>query len=267
MRSRTFRIVLLSALLGFGLQAAASAEKYTDEFRQTYQLGDDAEIIVSNVNGSVTVETWDRSDVELIAEKRVDASSAKAAEELFEKVKINVYESDGRLEIETDQPSGVSGLFDLIFGRARNASVRYSLRVPEAAQLDLRTVNGHVSTDGAGDQTLRSTNGKIAVEGARDAVSAYSTNGSIQVELVAVAAGPDVDLATTNGGITLYVPADISGRLEARTVNGSVKTDVPVSLQGSASRRRIEGDFNGDSSGRVGLRTTNGSIRIGRSGE
>jgi DUF4097 and DUF4098 domain-containing protein YvlB len=258
-------IVVLAVLL-FGGARCALAERFTDRVERTFQTGDEVVVNLSNTNGSVWVEAWDEDFVELVAEKRVDSSRASQAEEAFEDIEILVHEGDGRLEIETKLPGGTSGLMSWLFGRSRNGSVSYELRVPRVAELELRTVNGNVATEGAwGSQELRSTNGRIEVDAAEGGVDAHTTNGSIRVEIGDASSQPDVRLRSTNGGITLELPAYIEGRLEARTVNGSVKTDLPVSIEGGVSRRRLHGELNGGGASRIELTTTNGSIRINES--
>ena len=120
-----------------------------------------------------------------------------------------------------------------------------------------------VSTIGSeGPQRLRSTNGRIEVDDAQRGVDAHTTNGSIDVELARAADAPQIEIGTTNGSITLHLPGDAQGSLEARTVNGTVRTDLPLTVHGSHSKRRVDADLNGGGEGRIVLRTTNGSIRI-----
>jgi len=73
--------------------------------------------------------------------------------------------------------------------------------------------------------------------------------------------GEDMVFRTTNGGITLSIPAATQANLTARTTNGSIKTDFPITVQGTFSRNRLEGELNGGG-GSIELRTTNGSIHI-----
>ena len=71
----------------------------------------------------------------------------------------------------------------------------------------------------------------------------------------------DMKLRTTNGGISLALPADVQATLSARTTNGSVSTDFPVTVQGTFRKNRLEGDLNGGGAN-LDLKTTNGSIKI-----
>jgi DUF4097 and DUF4098 domain-containing protein YvlB len=263
MSVKRLRVATLAALLLLGSQVAAVAERFTERFERTLDVPPGVELSLTNTNGHVEIETWDRTSVEIVAEKRVNVRDAQAAREALEKLRIAVREGDGRLEIETEYPSGAEGLFDRMFGRSSNASVQYELRVPRGAKLEIRTVNGSIETlDSDGTQRLRSTNGRIEVTAAASSVSAHTTNGAIDVELTSAERDPEIDLGTTNGSIRLHLPSDTRASLEARTVNGRVSTELPVTLEGSASRKRLRADLNGGGEGRIVLRTTNGSIRI-----
>lgn len=259
-RSRPVRlaVVLLLALA----PAIASAATVTERFEQTFEVEPDTRIRLRNTNGNVTVTTWSRQEVEIVAEKsaRGDRESAEAA---LAEIAIDVDRSPGRLAIETELPRSSSGFTAWLFGRHVDTSVSYDVRVPESARLDVTTVNGRLVSSGpAAEQRLRSTNGRIRVEEAGGDVEARTTNGSIDVELGTSATAAAIELSTTNGSITLALPPDLAGRLEARTVNGSVTSDLPVTIEGSTSRRRLDADLNGGGDTRIGLRTVNGSIRI-----
>lgn len=257
------RTLLPAILILLASSQAARAERFTDTVRESYAVGPEAAIQLSNTNGSVSVRATAGTTVELVAEKQVDSHSESRAREVLDEIEIVVRETDGGLEIETRTPRSASGFLDWLTGSARNASVRYELRVPADARLDLDTVNGNLSTDGgAGGQRLRSTNGRIVVEAARGEVDARTVNGSIDVEVAAAGRAVDLRLDSTNGGIALALPDDLQARLEARTVNGSVRSDLPVTISGKLGRNRISGDLNGGGEGRIELTTTNGGIRI-----
>ena len=253
----------LALILLAGLAAPTAADTYADRLERTFDTGPDVAVTLANTNGSVRVEAWDEDVVDLVAEKRVSSGNSNDAREALEAIEVIIRESRGRLEIETRLPSMTSGFLDWILGRSRNAQVRYELRVPRGAEVDLRTVNGPVTTRGIGGrQELSSTNGGLVVEAAANSVEARTTNGGIRVEIVDDSAGPDVRLGSTNGGVTLDLPEDLRGRIEARTVNGRVTCDLPVTIQGSNSRRRLTGDLNGGGTSRIEISTTNGGIKI-----
>jgi DUF4097 and DUF4098 domain-containing protein YvlB len=85
----------------------------------------------------------------------------------------------------------------------------------------------------------------------------------VEVRLSALGAARDFDLATTNGSVSLEVPASLGAEVEMSTVNGRVETDFPVTVQGRIDPRRLRVTL-GDGARRVRLRTTNGSVHLRR---
>jgi DUF4097 and DUF4098 domain-containing protein YvlB len=279
MRKRPVRTTLL-ALAGLALSvAAAHAATVKETLRESHPLALGGRLDVSNVNGSVIIEAWDKAEVELIAEKQAKAGSEEEAKKQLALVKVEVTKTGDGLKIATKMPKRNYGFLDWVFGRGVNVSVRYTLRVPRKAQLDVDTVNGGLKVSGtegkarlitvnggievvrvAGSIDAETTNGGVQVTDSRGAVSALTTNGGIEVELKNVTRGSDLALSTTNGAISVRLPKNVRLSLDAATTNGRVSSAFSVG-GGSTSKRRLSGDINGGG-GKLRVRTTNGSIRI-----
>lgn len=236
--------------------AVASAETAQERFEQTYAFSAGQRLSLSNTNGDIFVEPWDRNEIQVSATKRVKTRSGDANQAL-EELRIEVEVDSAGVDIDTVYPS-----WRRLFGWSNvSASVDYDIRLPRQANLEVRTVNGEIEITGlAGEIRLRSTNGGIAVFDSAGSVNAATTNGGIKVELDEVA-GRGMEFETTNGGIRVDLPSSVRASVRARTTNGSIETDFPVTVQGTFRRNRLEGDINGGGPA-IDLRTTNGSIRI-----
>jgi len=246
--------VCVAALLAPSIAAAETAREQIEE---TLAFAPGNRLTVTNTNGDIFIEPWDRDEALIVAKKRVKTRRGDANEAL-EELRVEI-DADGRgIEIDTYYPS-----WKKLFGWSEvSASVDYDIKVPRRADLNVRTTNGEVEINGInGEIVLRSTNGGLTVSDASGSVSAGTTNGAIQVELDSVDAASEMEFETTNGGIRLYLPADIRTTLSARTTNGTIETDFPVSVRGTYRRNRLEGEINGGGPV-LELRTTNGSIRI-----
>ncbi len=246
----------LAATLGLGVAGTAFADSAHERFEQTYAFSAGQQLTLTNTNGDVAIESWDRDEVLVRATKRVRTRSG-SADRALEELRIEVDVHGGGIEIETVYPG-----WRKMFGWSDvSASVEYELRVPRRADLELRTVNGEIDVSGvAGEIRLRSTNGEISVTDSAGSVSASTTNGGIQVELDEVSAS-GMEFQTTNGGIRVHLPPTVRTSLRARTTNGSIETDFPVEVRGTIRRNRLEGDINGGGP-EIELLTTNGSIQI-----
>lgn len=271
----------LLALLGLASAGlAAQAATLKDRFQQTYPLEAGGTFTLDNVNGGVTIEAWDRNEVMVVADKEVKAKTDEIARKAMQQVRIQVNKGNNRLDVVTKLPKRDNGLVEWMAGNNVNINVKYQVKVPRNATLDVETVNGGVrlvgthgkanveTTNGAleidgvhGNLDLETTNGAITVTRSAGAVEASTTNGGIEVELTEVPDGSDLTFDTTNGGVTVRLPRDIRVSLDAATSNGRVDSDFDVSGADRKSKRRLSGDINGGG-GKLRVRSTNGSVSI-----
>ena len=108
----------------------------TEKFEQTYPLNPDGRVSVSNVNGSIVVEAWDRNEVKVEATKVGDSKETLAETE----IKISSRPDFLSIEVECDTWKGDSG-----WRNNRKVEVSFHLFVPRTAVLnEIETVNGSV---------------------------------------------------------------------------------------------------------------------------
>jgi len=257
MRIKIFHIFWI-----FFLATSLIAGTHREKFQKTYSFEKGGELIVDNTNGSVYIESWDRNEVRIETEKIVKARSRRQAEEIMERVRIEVKQGRNYLEIRTKYPKRRGGFWHSVFGNGVSISVKYRILVPNETNIDISTVNGKVGiTDVAGNIRVKTTNGSIEVQKAKGSVEAKTTNGGIDVELLEFEEDENMIFRTTNGSIKVYFPKNLRADIEARTTNGSVRTDFPIEVRDEFSKKKLKGKINGGG-GRIVLHTTNGGIRI-----
>jgi DUF4097 and DUF4098 domain-containing protein YvlB len=243
--------------VGLLLAAAASATTLEETFDQTYAFAPGDFLELDNTNGNVYIEVWDRDEIQIVATKKVKVGSSDKAEAAMQELKVDVHPSSGGIRVDTIYPKRRDTWFSSI-----SLSVRYEIKMPSSANLDVTTTNGNIKVAGvSGDLDIGTTNGNVHVRDSGGRLNAHTTNGSISAELTEVSAGEDMVFRTTNGGINLAIPPGTQADLTARTTNGSIRTDFPITVQGTFSKNRLEGELNGGG-GSIELRTTNGSIEI-----
>jgi len=260
---RRFAHIALIALAAVGLAACdvvvnsmeGGKARAVDQWSKTYTMPAGSTIEVSNTNGRVEVEGTDGTVFDVKAEISVRAGTDEAARELLKQVEIREESATGRVRLETKYPKGL--------GRS-SVDVKYTLRVPRTAIVDVETVNGSiVLTALTGTIRAESTNGGVKGRDLSGGLTASTTNGGIDIRLTTVAAD-GVSLETTNGGIELGVPGEAKGTITARVVNGGINVaDLPVEKTES-SRRKLEGTLNGGGPA-IKLETVNGGIHVRRS--
>lgn len=277
MNQRRLSILAILTLALAWTSPARASETVKETFQKSYPLQAGGELSVDSRNGGITVEGWDRNEVQVVAIKQVRAESAERAREVLKKIKIDVQPSAGAVRIATRLPKEGDGFFDWLSGSNVNMSVTYKIKAPRqlAADLestnggvrlvgtrgraDLSTTNGGVSVeDVEGSLRLRSTNGGLTVVKASGTLDGVTTNGGIIAKLAEV--DGDISLRTTNGGVTLRLPENLRATVDIATSNGGIHSDLAVE-GGEKTRRSLTGDINGGG-GKLFVRSTNGGVRI-----
>ena len=145
--------------------------------------------------------------------------------------------------------------------RMVNTEVRYTVKVPAAADVDFSTVNGGIEVSGlTGRIKTETTNGGIVGRDIGGPIEATTTNGGVEVDVTRIA-DQGVRLGCTNGGITLRLPQDARATITASVTNGGISTGGLNLDKSESSRRRLEARLNGGGPP-VRLEGTNGGITI-----
>lgn len=238
---------LLLLLVGAAPQrgAAQAVESWTAH----YPLAAGGRVAVTNVQGSLWVEGWDRDEVELTVWK-----SAESAEAPLAGVQIEVESQPGSFEAHT-----------LYRGQSEQpVRVDYRLRVPrQVSWLGLRTVNGDIRVRNVeGWVETRTLNGDIEQGGGSGSVVARTVNGDVSVAVRLLPdAGGRLELETINGDVNLLLPPQANADLELSTVAGRIESPLAVPTRAVAGEAPLRARL-GRGGVRVRLRTVRGIIRV-----
>jgi len=213
-------------------------------------------VLDASVNGSIHVEAWDESDIELVSIIQAEAPSEAEARRLVDATDIET-----RGTVRARHP-------DLWNGRDTSISASFRLRVPRSSDLDLTALNGSVIISGvAGDVRVQTVNGSLRFDAMAGDVVGRTSNGSVSIALAGQSwTGRQLDVETTNGSVSITLPEDYSADLTASTKMGRIRAPGLVTTDATFERGEWYG---GSVEGRIGrggapIRavTTNGSIRI-----
>lgn len=205
----------------------------------------------AGANGGIVVQGWDGNDILVRSRVEAVAGSEAAARQLMEAVEVRT--DGGRIRPEGPRTD-----------RREHWTTSFEIWVPRRLDLTLRTTNGgiHVA-DVSGAIEFGATNGGVTLAGLSGDIRGSTTNGALRVELVGDRwDGAGMDVRSTNGGVTLLVPATYSAQLEAGTTNGGVQVDFPVTVQGRLGRR-LNATL-GEGGAPIRVATTNGGVRVTR---
>ena len=203
-------------------------------------------------NGGVTVKGWLRNDVLIRSRVESWAGSVDEARALTALVRVDA--AAGQVKASGPQPRPDAAW-----------SVSYEIFVPQMTDLNTVAFNGGISlSDIRGHIGFNTQNGGVQLTRLAGDVSGQTQNGGIQVELAGMTwEGGQLEARTTNGGVTVAMPANYSARIQTGTVNGAVDSDFPVSDPGQGRVRRQNLDFSVGSGGPlIHVSTTNGGVRL-----
>jgi hypothetical protein len=255
-RLRSQLVTVLFVLFAIAPLSARSSYKYEREFRKTLEVKKGMELSVSNRNGKIEIEKWDKNQVEILA-----VIGTNKSEEDLDKIDIDI-SVDKNIVIETRFPADKSekekekssdeedvSPWDILkkivtpdFSGSWGA-VDYEIKVPGYLIItEATSTNGSIKLKGTrGPSGLRTTNGEIEVENVEGNIEARTANGGVKIEN----AKGFVTATTTNGKIIVKS----EGIKELRTTNGNIEADI---------KKAKEEDTD--------ISTTNGSITIGLPG-
>lgn len=215
---------------------------------RTFETGDVAEVSISNVEGSIEIQGWDRPEVEIVAVKQGDDGQTTVE-----------MEADGsRVWARTRAAQGLETLFNFLRRGDEAVTVDYVVRVPHTSSVSAIGVAGPIRVAGIQREVnVHSVNGDITLEDLAGEIAANTVNSSIVGRRVA----GELTVDTVSGRVEL-----IDGRLtslQAQSVDGSIRATGQVDqLRAEAVNGAVHLTSSLHPEGRYTLKTVNGSFHL-----
>jgi DUF4097 and DUF4098 domain-containing protein YvlB len=289
---------LAAVLAGPGCVDIVSADlshaKYVERDEKHFAISGKPDVTFTTFDGSIEIRPWDKSEVQVIVEKR---GRDKTDVDLIE---VKAVQDGNRVEVTVTEPKNRGG-FNFEFQNHRSAKLLVSLPASSNVSarsgdgsIDIEKVNGKVqlrSGDGSingrmlagdvsahtgdgsitladvnGDLSVDTGDGRIALGGKLTSVLARSGDGSVVIEAEpGSTAEADWDVTTGDGSITLAVPDGFGAELDAHTGDGGIRMeDITLSnVSGKIGRNSVRGRLGGGGRS-VRVRTGDGSITLRR---
>ncbi len=248
-------IVTLAVLLLSACGANFSLNLFTadETVSQSFTAATTPHVVVEVFNGGIDVTTGsDPQAVRIDVTKRGGGNSQPDAQDDLKNVEVTMTQSGDTIRVvarRTDRQVDIG-----------NSGASAKLRVPNGTILDLRASNGPVTISGpVGDATAQTSNGPIAARGSLGQLNLTTSNGPVTIDggsgalSVETSNGPitmnadkaTVSAHTSNGPITFT--GSLTGRNDLRTSNGSVSVTLPAdatfAVNASTSNNKITSDF------------------------
>jgi len=294
-------ITLLVALLAVaGCEVNLNTEGLSARETRTYTVTGVPDITLETFDGAIEVHSWDRNEVEVTIEKRAMEQA------LLDGMRIEAEQQGDRITLRVTGPERrptqgitvgvhISPGARLMVAVPRKSTLRATsgdgaIQVEDIeGALTLRTADGRVGLDrvtgeievrtsdgrieleqAAGRLDLETSDGSISIDGRPAAVRARTGDGAIRVRLDAGTVMTDPwDLSTSDGSITLTLPAGFAAEIDAETSDGSVRASHPaITIEGGPDdgdderRRRSLRTRMGAGGQTLKVRTGDGTIRF-----
>jgi hypothetical protein len=239
------------------IAVAHQLQDETEKFEQTYPLSANGRVRVSNVNGPITIEAWDRNEVRLTYGKTADTKERLAD------VQIKIDSRPDYFSVEADHEWSK----DKDHWRFGNKlTVEFKIMAPRGAVLnEIENVNGPVTVSDFTNVTrVSAVNGTVTAVNIRGNGRFSTVNGTVTAEFDRLTAGNTVSLDTVNGTARLVLPSDASATVKADSLNGNITNDFGLPVRkGKYLGRDLYGRLgNGDA--QIKLNSVNGGLAIAR---
>jgi DUF4097 and DUF4098 domain-containing protein YvlB len=268
--------IVLLAVASLGCGATINIGRYTAEevVSKSFDVSETPHVVVETFNGSIEITTGAANTVKADVTKRGAGSTQAAAQEDLKNIQVSMTQEGNTIRIiaqRTNEPFNTG-----------NSGAQADVQVPSGAILELRTSNGRLSVTGStGDVTARTSNGRIDIKGSAGRLKLDTSNGPIEIESGSVVvsaqtsngqinfagalAPGDHSFRSSNGRITLTLPAGASFRVDASTSNGRVISDLAVKQSGESDEKHLVGVAGENPSVSIEAHTSNSNIEIRQS--
>jgi DUF4097 and DUF4098 domain-containing protein YvlB len=255
-------IVLILTFIGF---SGCIGSRYTEYFNDEYEVNENTILKVSTINGQIEILGWDEDKISFNA-----VMKSSVSREDLDLVEIDVNEMEDEIEIEAYYTGT----------RASQPSVDMNIKIPEYVIVDrVSTSNGAIQiSDVHGDIIAQTSNGGIFIDNVEGYVQATTSNGKIEIEdtkgvmdLKSSNLGidaeifdfqDDIEISTSNGGITLYINPLLNADLDISTSNGYITIDDDLNITMLVSEEKQKEGQLGDGGNEIYIHTSNGNIKI-----
>lgn len=235
----------------------SNAADETESFEKTYPLNANGRVNLSNVNGSIIVEGWDRNEVKLQYTKVADTKERLAD------VEVRIDSRADYFSAEVDYGNWRKGTDGWRSGRL---NVEFTLMVPRGAMLnEIETVNGSVTVSNFTNFVrISAVNGSVKATNIRGTARLSTVNGEVDADFDRLESGSKINAETVNGRVKLSIPSDSNATIKADSLNGSITTDFGLPVRkGKYVGRDLHGKL-GSGDVQIRLESVNGTLNVSR---
>jgi DUF4097 and DUF4098 domain-containing protein YvlB len=197
--------------------AQLHAAAISSDLKKTFPTSAGGTLAMEVDRGSITVQTGDRSEVNIEVKRSISGVSESKAEDIFSRHEVTFEQENDRVVVKAKYKSGSKGLF----GRDENKlQVKYLVSMPKRFSVDLATAGGNVSiSDLDGAAKVRTAGGNIDLAEVTGKTDAQTAGGNIKLK----SGGDEAALKTSGGSIEI---GKAGGETKASTAGGNISVET-----------------------------------------
>jgi DUF4097 and DUF4098 domain-containing protein YvlB len=223
----------------------------TNQINRTITLAPWANVNIQNINGQVSIETWDSDQAEINIV--VQASDITVMER--QPVIIEATPDSLTIRVEEDKEAGAWGVDR---GWVRH---KVRLKLPKSVNLRVSSVNGKVDVRAImGEVDVNSVDGDVLITQVGTAMQLSRINGGISVSLLRLGEG-GLRVNIVNGGVKIGLPSETNAEINVHNVNGGIKFDLPIIVVGEMKHDQLRGRV-GDGGPPITITSVNGGVTL-----
>jgi len=262
---RQYVLLVLAAAL-IAIPGAARGYRLDESWRKSFPVKEGAEFVLTNASGSILIDGWDESRIDVTAEIHIKSPSKSKSRQLFEGIRF-ADESDGsRVAIEAQLPKIRQDVFfGSRTGQHTSIKILYRVKVPRHTPLKIRTVEGDIMVKTvAGTFELHTDRGLIVAWFLDGDGTIETGDGSVDVGFKQFPATGKLSIRAAGRPLYLSIPGSTGADIDAEAVNGGVHVDIPAGHLAEMKRGHWTGRLNGGGA-TIRLHTVSGEIYIRQS--
>lgn len=258
MKKIIFTIALFFPFLMFG-------QKFTETITKELtfsKTSKDNHLTLQNINGSIEVEGYHGSTIQLEIAKTITAKTQKRLDQGIQEIQVGVEDEGTEILVYMDSPCtevklklGDDGKYywqtqsnNCRWDTKYHFNLNYKLKIPHNLNITLSTINnGDIELNNVkGDIKVNNINGSIALTKVEGAVDAHTINGTLDVEY---AKNPTKDSRyySLNGDINAHFKKGLSAQMSFESFNGDFYTNIddvkmlPTKIKKTNSKNKGKG--------------------------
>ncbi len=232
----------------------------TKEIDKTFPLQKNGVVEIDNYKGSITVQTWDKSEVKVHVKIEPDGWG-RDEEKKVEATEIIFSESNDKVSMKTEYQKK---FFNFWGNNGSNPFAHYTISMPATARLEIDDYKSDIEVkELKSDIVIETYKGNVNITGLEGSIDLETYKGDVQINFKALT--DDCKFDTYKGKIELTLPADSKFSVDADLgKKGDFDSEFDVNENRTKRNRDddyVRGDINGGGS-YIEFSTYKGDLRL-----